>query len=68
MSVLTRGKVITTTDKEIIGTIHIPTDFRLDLEFGALNLTPAKLRSITFIGENRKDKPARADAIALRHC
>jgi hypothetical protein len=64
MAVLMRGKVITTADKEIIGMIHIPSDFRLELEFGALVLAPIKLRSIAFTDDNRKDKPARADAAA----
>jgi hypothetical protein len=63
---LTRGKVITTTDKEIIGTIHIPSEFRLVLDFGTLNLAPAKLRSITFTVERRQDKPALAEAAAPR--
>jgi hypothetical protein len=58
---LTRGKVITTADKEIIGTIHVPTDFTLDLDFGALILAPGKLRSITFTVADRTDKPAQAD-------
>jgi hypothetical protein len=65
MAVLTRGKVTTTTDKEIIGTIHIPTEFRLDLEFGSLNLAPGKLRSITIMSETRKDRPAQAGSAAL---
>jgi hypothetical protein len=56
---LTRGKVITTSDKEIIGMIHIPGDFRLELDFGTLTLAPAKLRSITFPDDNRKDRPAK---------
>jgi hypothetical protein len=63
---LTRGKVTTTTDQEIIGTIHVPADFRLVLEFGALILAPSKLRSITFTGPNRQEKPAPAEA-AARH-
>jgi hypothetical protein len=63
---LARGKVITTMDQEIIGTIHIPADFRLVLDFGTLNLAPAKLRSITFTGTNRQDKPNPAEAAAGR--
>ena len=63
---LARGKVITTTDQEIIGTIHIPTNFRLVLDFGTLNLAPAKLRSITFAGANRQDKPTPAEGAAVR--
>ena len=58
----TRGKVITTTDKEIVGTIHIPNDFRLELDFGSLLLSPDKLRSITFTDDHREDKPANAGA------
>ncbi len=65
MAVLTRGKVITTTGKEIIGVIHIPSDFKLDLDFGALTLAPVKLRSITFTGDDRKDKPVKAEAAAI---
>jgi len=60
MAVLTRGKVITTADKEIIGMIHIPGDFRLELEFGALTLAPVKLRSISFTDDNLTDKRAKA--------
>jgi hypothetical protein len=63
---LARGKVITITDQEIIGTIHIPADISLVLDFGALNLAPAKLRSITFTGANRQEKPAPAGAATLR--
>jgi hypothetical protein len=62
MAVLARGKVITNGDKEIIGMIHIPTDFRLELDFGSLTLAPVKLRSITFTLDQRKDKPANAPA------
>jgi hypothetical protein len=62
MAMLVRGKVITTSDKEIIGTIHIPTDFKLELDFGGLTLAPAKLRSITFTDAHPKAKPAKADA------
>jgi hypothetical protein len=61
---LTRGKVTTTTDQEIIGTIHVPADFRLILEFGALNLAPSKLRLITFTAPNRQEKQAPAEAAA----
>ena len=63
---LARGKVIIITDQEIIGTIHIPTDFRLDLEFGTVNLAPGALRSITFTSVNRQDKPMPTDAAAVR--
>jgi hypothetical protein len=63
---LARGKVITTTDQELIGTIHIPMDFRLVLDFGTLNLAPAKLRSITIASTNRQDKPTPAEAAAVR--
>ncbi len=61
-AVLSRGKVITTADKEIIGMIHIPGDFRLELEFGALTLAPIKLRSITFTDDDPLDKLANAEA------
>ena len=56
----TRGKVITTTDKEIVGTIHLPADFRLELDFGTLALAPEKLRSISFTDDRREDKPGKA--------
>jgi hypothetical protein len=59
---VTRGKVITTSGKEIIGTIHTPTDFRLELEFGLLAVTTDKLRSITFMDDTGEDKPAKAGA------
>ena len=64
MAMLTRGKVITTADKEIIGMIHIPGDFRLELDFGALTLRRSscgRSPSRTTIG---KDKPAKAEAAA----
>ena len=61
-AILTRGKVITTADREIIGNIHIPTDFRLELEFGSLNLAPGKLRTIAFAGDDNPDKPVPAEA------
>jgi len=64
MAPATRGKVITTADKEIIGTIHIPTEFRLELDFGTLALAPDKLRSITFTDDSREDKPSKAGATA----
>ncbi len=64
-AVLTRGKVITTTDQEIIGTIHIPSDFSLELEFGSLTLAPVKLRAITFSDDDRQENPAKAGAAAL---
>ena len=59
-AMLVRGKVITTTDQEVIGMIHIPGDFTLELDFGSLILAPAKLRSITFTDKARKDKSAQA--------
>lgn len=62
-AVLSRAKVITTSDKEIIGTIHIPTDFKIELDFGSLTLAPDKLRSITFTDARPSDKqPAAAEA------
>jgi hypothetical protein len=47
---LTHGKVITTSGKEIVGDIHIPTDFKLELEFGTLSPAPDKLRILTITG------------------
>lgn len=44
---LVRGKVVTTSDKVIIGDIHIPADFALELEFGTLSPEPDKLRTLT---------------------
>lgn len=46
--------------------IHIPSDFRLELDFGALTLAPVKLRSITFSDDDRKENPAKAEAAAPR--
>jgi hypothetical protein len=63
-AVLVRGKVITTADKEIIGMIHIPSDFTLELDFGSLLLTPEKLRSISFTDDHRNDKPVRREPSA----
>jgi hypothetical protein len=58
----TRGKVITTTNAEIVGRIYVPAGFTLELEFGSLALALSKLRSITFTDERREDKPARSGA------
>jgi hypothetical protein len=66
-AVLVRGKVITTADKEVIGMIHIPSDFTLELDFGWLMLTPERLRSISFTDDHRNDKPARAEPAANTH-
>jgi hypothetical protein len=63
-AVLTRGKVITLADKEILGMVHVPGDFTLELDFGTLTLAPVKLRSITFADDNRQDGPAKAAASA----
>lgn len=51
---LVRGKVITTSGKEIVGDIYIPTDFKLELDFGTLTLAPDKLRTLTMV----EDEPA----------
>jgi hypothetical protein len=59
-----RAKVITSADKEIVGTIHIPTDFRLELDFGTLALAADKLRSITFTDDHGDAKPAKVGATA----
>jgi hypothetical protein len=50
---MARGKVVTTTDKEIIGNIYIPSDFSLEFDFGTLSLAAPKLRSITFTDVDR---------------
>ena len=63
---LARGKVITTADQEIIGLVHVPMDFRLELDFGALTLSAGKLRSITFAVESEKDKPTNPESAAPR--
>jgi len=54
---LTHGKVITTSDKEIIGDIHIPTDFKLELDFGHLSPAPDKLRILTLTDARPADAP-----------
>ena len=59
-AVLTPAKVVTTAEKEIIGIIHIPSDFRLELDFGTLTLAPVKLRSITFTDDHGKIEPSKA--------
>lgn len=46
---LVRGKVVTTSDQVIIGDIHIPPNFALELEFGRLTPAPDKLRVLTMI-------------------
>ncbi len=63
-AMLVRGKVITTTDQEVIGMVHIPGDFTLELDFGSLILSPAKLRSIAFTDKDRKEKAAQAQTPA----
>jgi hypothetical protein len=65
-SALTRGKVITTSGSEIIGMIHIPSDFGLELDFGSLTLTALKLRSITFDVNQPKEKQAAAEPAVSR--
>jgi hypothetical protein len=59
---LTRGKVITTSNKEIIGDIHIPTDFQLELEFGHLTPAPDKLRILTLIDDGQGVDASKAKA------
>lgn len=62
---LAHGKVITTSGKEIIGDIHIPTDFKLELEFGTLSPAPDKLRILTLTGGPAAGAPV-APAAAVR--
>jgi hypothetical protein len=59
---LTHGKVITTSNKEIIGDIHIPTDFQLELEFGHLTPAPDKLRILTLIDDEQGVDASKAKA------
>ena len=67
-SSLTRGKVITTTGKEILGDIYIPVEFKIALDVGSLYLAAGKLRAITFTEAKdeagRKDEAARPAAAA----
>ena len=49
-----KGKVVTTSGKEILGNILIPWNFQLELDFGTLTLVPPKLRSITFTDIDKK--------------
>ena len=52
-----RGKVVTTSDKVIIGDVHIPFDFALELDFGTLTVAPDKLRTLTMIDAEPADAP-----------
>ncbi len=63
---ITRGKVITTSDQEIIGNVYIPMDFKLEFEYGSLTLAASKLRSITFIAPDRKAGAIKVDASSTR--
>ena len=63
---LTRAKIITTSDKEIIGTIHIPTDLKIELDFASLTLAPARLRSITFTDAHPRSKQPATGELAPR--
>jgi hypothetical protein len=59
---MARGKVITTSGQEIIGNIYIPYNFQLQLDFGTLTPSAAKLRSITFTDGDRTAGPGKPDA------
>ena len=63
---LIHGKVTTTSDKEIVGDIHIPVNFALELEFGTLTPSPEKLRTLTLIEEKAGDGPRAAPDDAAR--
>jgi hypothetical protein len=43
-----RGKVSTTTGKDIVGNIYLPADFKIALDVGTLYLAADKLRTLTF--------------------
>ena len=65
---MARGKVSTTTGKDIIGNIYLPSDFKIALDVGTLYLAAAKLRTITFTDAAaepaRANEPARPPASA----
>ncbi len=63
---MARGKVVTTSDREIVGNIFIPSDFKLEFDFGTLTLAAPKLRSITFTGADRTTGSVKADAASSR--
>ena len=62
-----KGKVVTNSGKEIIGNILIPWNFQLELDFGTLTLTPAKLRSISFTEIDKKATSASKPGAAEHH-
>ncbi len=45
---IVEGKLVTTSNQEITGEIHLPPVFRLQLDFGWLNLPAEQLRTMTF--------------------
>lgn len=55
---LVRGKVTTTTGKIILGDVHIPPNFALELDFGTLAVAPEKLRTLTMIEAEPAQAPA----------
>jgi hypothetical protein len=63
---MARGKVVTTSGQEIIGNIYIPHNFQLQLDFGTLTPSAAKLRTITFTDGDRKAGPDKPNASPLR--
>ena len=57
-AVLARGKVVTARDKEIIGSIHIPSDFRLELDFARwCSRRPSCVRSRSRTIGRRRHRP-----------
>ncbi len=48
-----QGIVVTTSDKEISGVVQVPY-WKLEFDYGALTLKPAKLKTITFTAEPEK--------------
>lgn len=60
-AMVVRGKVITTSGKEVVGAVHIPVNLKLQLEFGTITPTPEKMRTLTMVNaEPYKEKPAEA--------
>lgn len=63
---LVRGKVVTTSDAVIIGDVHIPPDFALELDFGTLTVAPEKLRVLTMIEPAPAEAPAAGEPPAAK--
>jgi hypothetical protein len=61
-----RGKIVTTSNEQIVGDLYVVRPFDLEFDSGTLRLAPPKLRSITFTVAERKTGSAETDAASPR--